>query len=282
MNSQSSRELFKNYKQKLSDLYSPDEAASQVQWLFEHFLGISRKDLLLDKKILVIPGKIELAMSQLIMGTPIQYVLGVAPFYGRDFQVTPHVLIPRFETEELVHLIIQENTVAAANILDVGTGSGCIPITLSLELPKSRVVGIDISPEALGVAVGNAQSLNASLDFHQVDVLREELPSGPWDIIVSNPPYVRHLEKAAMHKNVTDYEPALALFVPDDDPLLFYRVITQKAVHKLNPGGTLYFEINEAFGRETKQLLEKEGLTEVQIHLDLQGKDRIVRGTWLG
>lgn len=282
MNSQSSRELFKNYKQKLSDLYSPDEAASQVQWLFEHFLGISRKDLLLDKKILVIPGKIELAMSQLIMGTPIQYVLGVAPFYGRDFQVTPHVLIPRFETEELVHLIIQENTVAAPSILDVGTGSGCIPITLSLELPKSRVVGIDISPEALGVAVGNAQSLNASLDFHQVDVLREELPSGPWDIIVSNPPYVRHLEKAAMHKNVTDYEPALALFVPDGDPLLFYRVITQKAVHKLNPGGTLYFEINEAFGRETKQLLEKEGLTEVQIHLDLQGKDRIVRGTWLG
>jgi release factor glutamine methyltransferase len=142
-------------------------------------------------------------------------------------------------------------------------------------------VGIDISLEALGVAVGNANRLNASLDFHQINILREELPTGPWDIIVSNPPYVRHLEKAAMHKNVTDYEPALALFIPDEDPLLFYRVITQKAVDNLNPGGLLYFEINEAFGRETKQLLEQEGFREVTIHRDFQGKERMVKGTWL-
>jgi len=282
MNSHSSRELFKEYTQKLGDLYSKEEAVSQVQWLFNHFLGISRKDLLLDKGLQFIPNELELALSKLILGTPIQYVLGRGFFYGREFNVTPHVLIPRFETEELVHLIIQENTLTAPSILDIGTGSGCIPITLSLELPQSRVVGIDISSEALEVAGENARELGAGVIFFPIDILREELPKGPWDIIVSNPPYVRHLEKVAMHQNVIDHEPALALFVPNEDPLLFYKVITQKAVHYLNMGGKLYFEINEAFGLETKQLLEEEGFREVAVYRDLQGKDRIVKGTWFG
>ncbi|WP_158856059.1 peptide chain release factor N(5)-glutamine methyltransferase [Lunatibacter salilacus] len=282
MNSKSSRALFKNYTQKLQDLYATDEAISQVQWLFEHFLMIYRKDLLLDKKITAIPEGLEFAMSKLLSGTPIQYVLGKAHFYGRDFFVSPHVLIPRFETEELVHLIIGENTFDAPNILDVGTGSGCIPITLWLEIPQSKVTGIDISPEAIAVASQNAGTLNATVDFLQVDILQDEIPTGPWDIIVSNPPYVRNLEKEAMHQNVLDHEPALALFVSDEDPLLFYRVITQKSTRNLNAGGKLYFEINEGFGPETKLLLEQKGFVDVTIHRDLQGKNRMVRGTWLG
>lgn len=282
MNTQSSRELFKSYTQRLKNLFPPDEAGSQVQWLFEHFLEISRKDMLLDKMITAIPDELEMAMSNLLTGMPIQYVLGKATFYGRDFLVSPDVLIPRFETEELVHLIIGENTLVAPSILDVGTGSGCVPITLSLEIPRSSVKGLDISTEALKVAAQNASILNANVNFLQVDILKEEIPSGPWDVIVSNPPYVRHSEKETMHQNVVEHEPALALFVTDEDPLLFYRMITRKAAHHLNPGGKLYFEINEAFGLETRQLLLVEGFTEVSIHQDLQGKNRIVKGIWLG
>ncbi|HSI75234.1 MAG TPA: peptide chain release factor N(5)-glutamine methyltransferase [Lunatimonas sp.] len=282
MNSKSSRALFKKYTQKLQDLYATDEAISQVQWLFEHFLRITRKDLLLDKKITAIPEELEFAMTKLLSGTPIQYVLGKAHFYGRDFFVSPHVLIPRFETEELVHLIIQENTLVAPNILDVGTGSGCIPITLSLEIPQSKVIGIDISPEAIEVASRNAGALKATVDFLQIDVLKDEIPTGPWDLIVSNPPYVRNWEKEAMHQNVLNHEPALALFVPDEDPLLFYRVIAGKASSNLNSGGKLYFEINEGFGPQTKLLLEHKGFVDVTIHRDLQGKNRMVRATWLG
>lgn len=282
MNSQSSRDLFKNYTQKLRGLYSTDEATSQIQWLLEHFLEISRKDLLLDKKIKSIPEELEFAMSKLQLGTPIQYVLGKAHFYGRDFYVSPHVLIPRFETEELVHLIIQESTLAAPRILDVGTGSGCIPITISLEMPQSKATGIDISPDAIEVAARNARTLNVSVNFLRVDILNEVLPSGPWDIIVSNPPYVRHLEKEMMHQNVLKHEPELALFVSDEDPLLFYREITQKAISNLNAGGKLYFEINEAFGHKAKHLIEEEGFSNVNIHRDLQGKDRMISATWLG
>jgi release factor glutamine methyltransferase len=282
MNSQSSRELFKTYSQRLQNLYPSDEAGSQVHWLFEHFLKISRKDLLLDKVINVIPPELESAMSSLLTGIPIQYVLGKAAFYERDFFVSPDVLIPRFETEELVHLIISENKLLSPSILDVGTGSGCVPITLSLEIPKSSVSGLDISSEALKVAGQNARSLQANVNFFHIDILQEDLPPGPWDMIVSNPPYVRHSEKNAMHQNVVEHEPALALFVPDDDPLLFYRTITQKAPQKLNTGGKLYFEINEAFGLEIKQLLLREGFVGVSIHKDLQGKSRMVRGTWPG
>lgn len=281
MNTQSTRELFKRYTEELLSLYPKEEAVSLVQLVFFHFLGVEKKDLLLDKKVVEIPVGMELALSQLTKGKPIQYILGEAPFYGRDFYVTPYVLIPRFETEELVHLIIRETTMPAPSILDIGTGSGCISITLALEMPYSRVMGIDVSHESLKVAVSNANSLRAALDFKEVDILHDELPIGPWDIIVSNPPYVRYLEKKDMHQNVLAHEPPLALFVPDNDPLLFYRAITKKAARHLNHGGKLCFEINEAFGHEVKQLIEQEGFSKTIIHKDLQGKDRMVTAIWL-
>ena len=281
MNIQSSRELFKDYTKKLLNLYPQEEAVSIVQLLFEHFLHLDRKDLLLDKKITQTPAELESAVAQLMGGKPIQYILGLASFYGRDFYVTPHVLIPRFETEELVHLIIRETTLPAPSILDIGTGSWCIPITLSLEISQSKVMGLDISPEALEVAVRNARALNTTVDFVLLDILQEKLPAALWDIIVSNPPYIRHMEKEGMHQNVLGHEPYLALFVPDNDPLLYYRVIAKKAAHNLNSGGRLYVEINEAFGPQTKQLIEREGFSDVRIHQDLQGKDRIVSAIWL-
>jgi release factor glutamine methyltransferase len=282
MKIQSGRELFKSYTKALCILYPHEEAVSIVQLLFAHFLDMERKDILLDRKVAEIPAGMEEALTLLLGGNPIQYILGKASFYGRDYYVTPEVLIPRFETEELVHLILRETAMSAPNILDIGTGSGCIPITLSLEISQSRVMGLDISPEALEIAIRNANNLNATLDFLLIDVLHDELPTGPWDIIVSNPPYVRDLEKKEMHQNVLAHEPPLALFVPDNDPLLFYRIIAKKAAKNLNPGGRLYFEINEAFGNETKQVVERAGFSEIGIHVDLQGKDRIISATWLG
>ena len=282
MKTLSSRTLYKSLIERLLSLYSRDEAGSIVQLLFEEFLGMKRKDVLLDVSIDALPDGMKLAMDKLAEGMPIQYILGHTFFYGRTFKVTPEVLIPRFETEELVHLILADQGTAAQTILDVGTGSGCIAITLSLELPQSRVLGIDISASALEVAAGNAKTLHSGAEFMLGDILQRGLPAGPWDLIVSNPPYVRQSEKDTMHQNVLGHEPPQALFVSDEDPLLFYNVIANQATHCLNPGGALYFEINEAFGNETGTLVEQVGFRAVSVHQDLQGKDRFVRGVWNG
>lgn len=270
--------LFQEYSNKIQKLYPKQEAESLVLWLFESYLGKKRMDILKNETLENLPSGLTIAVENLLMGMPIQYILGKGPFYGREFVVSPAVLIPRNETEELVHLIIKENPKESLHILDIGTGSGCIPVTLALEMKMPTVFGIDISEEALDIAKKNADLLQSKVDFIQSDILKEELPFEDLDIIVSNPPYVRHSEKNLMHTNVLAYEPHLALFVYDEDPLLFYRIISQKALKTLKSGGKLYFEINEAFGKETKELMERTGFLDVEIFEDLNGRQRMVRG----
>ncbi len=269
--------------QKLSsqlEIYDAQEATSLVNWLLEHHLGLRRVDMMhfLEEKDL--PEKLFEDLDRLKAGEPIQYVLGKAPFYGREFLVNSSTLIPRNETEELVHLILKENKSSGLKILDIGTGTGCIPISLALELDHAEVYGLDISEEALEVAQKNAKLLHASVNFMKCDILEEHPPVEDLDILVSNPPYIPEKGKSEMHRNVLDFEPGLALFVPDQDPLLFYRVIAEKGKKLLKPGGKLYFEIHEEFGNEVTSLLGKLGYSEVRLLKDLNEKDRIVVGKW--
>ncbi len=271
------RQLFREYSLRLQTLYSQQEAESLTFWLLEHFLGMRRMDILQDKQVAPNPALAE-AVIQLEKGHPIQYITGHAPFYGRDFHVNPSVLIPRHETEELVHLIASENQHKGLHVLDLGTGSGCIPVTLALEMDRPVITAVDVSDAALEVAKRNAEKhAKEPVNFVRCNVLQEELPVIGLDIIVSNPPYVRESEKAHMHVNVLDHEPHLALFVPEDDPLVFYRVIASKGKRALKPGGKLYFEINEALGAEVVALLTRLGYQDIILRQDLNGRDRMVR-----
>lgn len=270
-------EIFHSLSQQLHGFYSKQESESLVIWLFEEYLGKSRKDISGDFVLDALPMELTNAFNELLEGKPIQYVTGKAPFYGREFFVNSSVLIPRNETEELVHLIIKENKIEGMRILDIGTGSGCIPITLALEIKGADVFGLDISEEALLVASQNTATLGVKVDFLNCDILNEEIPFDNLDVIVSNPPYVKISEKELMHENVLKHEPHLALFVQDDDPLLFYRHIAQKAKKVLNPKGRLYFEINEELGTITSELLTENGYNSIRIIKDLNNKDRIVK-----
>lgn len=272
------RKLFWDYKTRLTTLYSVQEAESLCLWLFEEYLGKKRIEIVQDGELQEIPASLLQAFEQLLEGKPIQYITGRAPFYGREFEVGPAVLIPRNETEELVHLIIKENRQKGLKVLDVGTGSGCIPVTLALELKQAEVFAVDISQEALDIAKRNSDKHEASVIFRKLDILDEAIPFEDLDILVSNPPYVRYSEKGKMHKNVLEYEPHLALFVFDEDPLLFYRVIAEKAKNVLKRGGKLYFEINEALGDDVKRLMEELNYSQVRVIKDLNDRDRMVVG----
>jgi release factor glutamine methyltransferase len=274
------RMIFEDYHQQLQQLYPKNEAMSLTLWLLEEFLGIKKINILQEKILPEIPESLSNAFQELLTGKPIQYITSKAPFYGREFKVSPAVLIPRNETEELVHLIIKENKQPQPKILDIGTGSGCIPITLFLEIPNAEIDAIDISEEALEIAKSNAKILNSKVHFHKIDILNDTLPNQKWDIIVSNPPYVKASEKALMHKNVLDFEPHLALFVEDEDPLLFYKKITALATQHLSKKGKIYFEINEALGNSTCELLISNGFDQVQLLQDLNGKDRMVTAVY--
>jgi release factor glutamine methyltransferase len=259
--------------------------------LLEELAGLSLADLYaggIDRLDDAQRQQIERAMARLEEGEPIQYVLGRACFCGRSFAVAPGVLIPRPETEELCRLIMNTHPSESLNILDIGTGSGCIAITMALEMPDAEVEAVDISPEALAIAGANAARLGAKVSFHQYDILSEDspplgrgrgwvAPSTPkYDIIVSNPPYICERERADMERNVLDYEPHTALFVPDDDPLLFYRTIGQKALTMLAPGGILCFEINPLYCDQLIELLRSQGYGEVEAVSDSFGKRRFV------
>src|SRR5690554_6237778 len=271
------RQLFKEYSGQLQGLYSLQESESLVLWLFEHFLGLKRMDILKGEAV-EIPASLEDAMAALKNGMPIQYITQSAPFYGRNFKVDPSVLIPRNETEELVHRIIKENPGTGLKILDVGTGSGCIPITLALEMDVPEITAVDVSEAALVVARENSKRLeaNKSVSFKQMDVLQKEFPVRDLDILVSNPPYVKESEKLVMHVNVLGHEPHLALFVPDEDPLIFYWKIAEKGLAALKPGGKIYFEINEALGKPVIELLSQMGYEQINLYKDLNDKDRMV------
>lgn len=274
------QELSQKMTEKLLSLYPEIEAASLVEWLLEHHLGLRRVDMMHFLEENDLPDALHEDFERLKTGEPIQYILGHGPFYGREFEVTQDTLIPRNETEELVHLIIKENPGIGKKILDIGTGTGCIPITLSLEMKESEVVGLDVSVKALEVAKRNAKRLHSGVNFLKCDILNELPAISELDILVSNPPYVPKKDQSEMHRNVVAFEPHLALFVPDEDPLIFYRVIGEKGKRLLKKGGRLYFEIYEKAAKEIKELLEKQGYDRVTVHSDLNGKERMVTATW--
>ncbi len=211
---------------------------------------------------------------------PIQYFFGKQYFFGEAFQVNSNTLIPRSETEELVEWMLKVLPKAEPmEILDIGTGTGCIAITLAKELPIAKITAIDVSERALEVAKNNAKSHQVLVDFLQKDILKEEISEKTWKAIVSNPPYVRELEKAALLPHVLQEEPGLALFVSDEDPLLFYREIAQKAWKNLSSGGHLFYEINQYLGKETFDLLRDMGYQNIQLRKDLKGNDRMIQAT---
>ena len=269
-------------RNRLKICYSASEAAALARILCCEMLEQRTTDYVLDEPLDLDEEqgeRIEESITRLLRFEPIQYIQRKARFLGRDFHVEPGVLIPRPETEELVERMLKK-VPAKARIADIGTGSGCIAVTLALEVPGAQVQAWDISEAALQVAKQNAQALQANVDFIQRDVLvwepdeRETL-----DIIVSNPPYVTEAERDEMEPNVLLYEPEGALFVPNNDPLRFYRRIGQLGRDLLVPGGKLYFEINRAYGEETCALLRRQGYTDVHTDKDLSGNDRFVIAT---
>ena len=267
--------------QQLLPLYPENEVQALLSHLMQSVTGYSRTQLLLHKNSELSDENRKQLLSMLERlqnGEPLQYILGETEFYGLIFRVSPSVLIPRPETEELVDLILRENKHENLSVLDIGTGSGCIAISLSQNLKNAQVEAWDISEEALAVAKTNAETNNQSVKFQKNDVLNDLRSTDTFDIIVSNPPYVCASESTEMHRNVLDYEPHLALFVSDHDPLLFYRKITELSTRMLKSGGRLYFEINAAYGNETASLLTKSGFLMVEIVKDIFGKDRIVKG----
>lgn len=268
------------FLEKLTPLFDSMEAEQFFIITLEELKGWRRTDLALNPDAELSGKEIErwnAVLAELETQKPIQYIFGKAYFYGLEFEVNPDTLIPRPETEELVEWIITENKVKGKiNLLDIGTGTGCIAISLAKNLPDASVSAIDVSEGALATAKRNAQHNKAEVNFILQDILAAETLPQLYDVIVSNPPYVRNLEKYEIKENVLQYEPHLALFVDDNDPLLFYRKIALLAKKQLSPNGRLYFEINQYLGPETVQMLEDYGFKNVTLRKDIYGNDRMV------
>lgn len=269
-------ELFDHLLNALTLSVDHGEKRAMVLWLMEERIGLSVLDVQAGKPTAHDPSDLAEDIKRLNTNEPLQYVLGYAWFYGRRFQVTPDVLIPRPETELIVQFITDQlGKSFSGSLLDIGTGSGCIAVTLALELPKATIFATDVSSKALAVAQRNADHLGASVTFLDHNILVDPI-ADQLDVIVSNPPYILEREMATMGINVTGFEPHGALFVPDTDPLIFHRTIAQKAMTALKPGGLLAMEINEALGEATAAVLREAGYMEVVVHRDLDNKNRFV------
>lgn len=294
---------------RLTVIYNEREAQAIVRTVLDVLFGMSLTDICLGKVTQLSADdttRLEKIMQRLEKSEPVQYVLGAEWFAGRLFDVAPGVLIPRPETEELVKWTCDEakekekednskeergkeekevskkgEEAPHPSILDIGTGSGCIAITVALALPQARVTAWDISTDALAIAAGNAHRLGASVRFEHQDALSAPDDEERWDVIVSNPPYICDRERADMSDNVLSYEPELALFVPDSDPLLFYRAIARYASKALKPGGRLLFETNTAYAHEVAQAMADEGFTAIEVRNDCFGKPRMVKGAFI-
>jgi len=271
----------------LEGLYPEQEISSFFYILVQHYYQISRLQLAMDTNLTVDkPDLITNALALLKKHTPIQYITSRTEFYGLNFEVNKNTLIPRPETEELVDWIVNthKNKTQPIHILDIGTGSGCIAIALAKNLPKAKVYAIDVSEQAIEVAIKNAKNNHANVVFLKQDILNnaavnlDQIININFDVIVSNPPYVRELEKKLMHNNVLNYEPHLALFVENNEPLKFYTAITKFAKVKLKNQGALFFEINEYLGLEMKQLLEEFNFKNIELKQDFFNKDRMLKG----
>lgn len=298
---------------RLTAIYNEREAQAIVRTVLDALFGMSLTDICLGKVTQLSADdttRLEKIMQRLEKSEPVQYVLGAEWFAGRLFDVAPGVLIPRPETEDLVKWACDEakgkekednskeergkeerseeekedskkEEAPHPSILDIGTGSGCIAITVALALPQARVTAWDISTDALAIAAGNAHRLGASVRFEHQDALSAPDDEERWDVIVSNPPYICDRERADMSDNVLSYEPELALFVPDSDPLLFYRAIARYASKALKPGGRLLFETNTAYAHEVAQTMANEGFTAIEVRNDCFGKPRMVKGAFI-
>jgi len=277
------KEYKSHFIKALLPFYDEMEAESFFFLLLENKHQLKRIDLALDVDIEFSETDISnwnAILEKLKIQIPIQYIIGTTHFYGLEFIVDGNVLIPRPETEELVDWIVKLNSklskTKALKILDIGTGSGCIAISLAKNIPNSEVFAIDVSEKALAVAEKNAILNKVPVTFLHKNILETNDLSRKFDIIVSNPPYVRNLEKAEIKPNVLDNEPHLALFVPDNDPLIFYKKIAELAAANLNPNGQLFFEINQYLGKETQELLESIGLKNIELRKDIYGNDRMI------
>lgn len=290
---------YKYLYERLKSAYTPREARAVALLVLDKLFGLSVADVCMgrDRPDFIrhklknaahnfdfVREQLDAVAGRLVQGEPVQYVLGEAEFCGRSFRVSPAVLIPRPETAELAQWVLSyAKRMNGPRILDIGTGSGCIAVTLAKELPEARVAALDVSPEALAVARGNAVRWQARVDFRQEDILKRSAPQtkaetkNQWDVIVSNPPYVCRSERAEMSVQVKDCEPEIALFVPDDDPLLFYRALARYALRTLVAGGLLFAEINAHFGAETRELFLSAGFCAVEIRKDMQGNDRMIK-----
>lgn len=294
---------------RLTAIYNEREAQAIVRTVLDALFGMSLTDICLGKVTQLSADdttRLEKIMQRLEKSEPVQYVLGAEWFAGRLFDVAPGVLIPRPETEDLVKWACDEakekekednskeergkeekevskkgEEAPHPSILDIGTGSGCIAITVALALPQAHVTAWDISTDALAIAAGNAHRLGASVRFEHQDALSAPDDEARWDVIVSNPPYICDKERADMSDNVLSYEPELALFVPDSDPLLFYRAIARYASKALKPGGRLLFETNTAYAHEVAQTMANEGFTAIEVRNDCFGKPRMVKGAFI-
>lgn len=278
------KDVFASFKQSLKDLYVPIETEAITLLALSEICGLAKA------KIKAFPetelsqqqsDKLSATLAELKTGKPIQYILGKTEFYGLPFNVNPSVLIPRPETEELVEWALSSvgsGQLAVGSILDIGTGSGCIAISLKKNLPGFKVSAIDISADALQTAAENAHLNDVDIEFIKADILNFGLtPTARYSLIISNPPYVTLQDKTEMHTNVTDFEPHSALFVPENDPLLFYKAIADFALNHLAKNGLLFFEINESYGDETIKLLADRGFKNIELKKDMSGRDRMVK-----
>jgi release factor glutamine methyltransferase len=271
-----SKTLFQQLIRQIHLAEDPDEVKSILYLLFEKEFGLRRMDVLAEKEIPFIDQeRISMLLQRINNEEPIQYILEEAEFYSRRFYVNPSVLIPRPETELIIQLTKAER-LKPSSILDIGTGSGCLAITLALEFPWCQVHALDVSNKALTIARTNAEALKAIVHFFESDILTQNLALSNLDLIVSNPPYVMEKERKQMSRNVLAYEPSLALFVPDNDPLVFYKAIALKGKQMLRPKGIILVEINEQLGYETSLLFQQAGFN-TEIAGDINGKDRVIR-----
>lgn len=272
--------IYTYIKQELSVFYSETEASAMAKCILTDIFGLSAIDLYVGKDMNFSSEMMERLgdiLFRLKSYEPLQYIIGETSFCGLTFEVSPDVLIPRPETAELIDWIATDDNRCGIRILDIGTGSGCIPVSLSVRMNSSEVYAWDISEKALAVAKRNAERNNVNVDFRCVDVLGDNIPPVKVDVIVSNPPYITCSEKKDMEKNVLDWEPQLALFVPDNDPLLFYRRIAQLGLDLLDKPGKIYFEINQAYGKETVDMLTSLGYTNIELRKDMSSNDRMIK-----
>ncbi|EGK00301.1 protein-(glutamine-N5) methyltransferase, release factor-specific [Dysgonomonas gadei ATCC BAA-286] len=273
------RKVVSYIKESLNAYYPESEISGFTRIIIEYITKMPYPQVFIDPPVSTpeLHNRIDVILKRLKQYEPIQYIIGETEFFGLPFSVNENVLIPRPETEELVELILKENKKSELSLLDIGTGSGAIAVALAKNMARTSVSAWDISYKALDVAALNSKANSTDISFGRVDVLGDYPTDKKYDIIVSNPPYVLESEKEQMERNVLEYEPHTALFVTDNNALLFYKRIADIALNLLTPAGRLYFEINQAKGAETVKMLEEKGFTEVALFQDLSKKDRMIR-----